>query len=80
MKDLRDMASISLTNGDEESSINHVCGLDEMISGESKHHISEGKFCDTPYFTPKAKTLLPTFCPQSCNCPLYYLAKVIPWC
>lgn len=52
MKDLRDMASIILTNGDEQHGINHVCGLDEMFSGESKHHISEGKFCETPNFTP----------------------------
>ena len=52
VKDLRDMASISLTNGDEEHNINHVCGLDEMLSGEFKHHISDGKCCETPYFTP----------------------------
>lgn len=53
MKDLRDMASIILTNGDEQHSINHVCGLDEMFSGESKHHLSEGKFCETSNFTPQ---------------------------
>lgn len=80
VKDLRDMASISLTNDDEEHSINHVCGLDEMIRGESKHHISEGKFCVTPYFTPKAKSFLSTFCAQSHNNPMYYLTKVISWC
>ena len=52
MKDLRDIASIILTNGDEQHSINHVCGLDEMFRGESKHHISEGKFRETPNFSP----------------------------
>lgn len=52
VKDLRDMASVILTNGDEQHSINHVCGPDEMFSGESKHNISGGKFCETPNFTP----------------------------